>query len=238
MQIASTVQNGSWIGRLALLGSLATHALVLAALYALATGNLPVSYTVDLLVTPPKPLLPPAADKPPAADNPRTVRKPRTPPPPNTTVPQALPREPPKLVFGVTKESVAENEAAIPIPVGNTLMKEPDQELTPPDQVHAYAAPEIFSQGDLDAAPKAKNVVMPEYPLLAKRANREGVVKLRLLVGRDGRVNEVEVLSAPDSLGFKEAAVAAVRKWVFEPPRVKGRPASVWIVQPIRFRLD
>jgi periplasmic protein TonB len=233
MQIESTVQRGFWVGRLALLGSAAIHAVVLLGLFALATGRLPASYTVDLLVTEPKPVA-----RPPAPEKPRPLLKLRTPPPPNTTVPQALPREPPQPVFGVTKESVTEDEGATPVPVGNTLMKEPDERLAPPSQVHAYAAPEIFSPGDLDHPPRAKSQIKPEYPLLAKRANREAEVRLRVLVGQDGRVTEVEVLSGPESMGFREAAVAAARQWVFEIPRVKGRPAAVRVVVPICFRLD
>jgi protein TonB len=117
-------------------------------------------------------------------------------------------------------------------------MKEPDEHLTPPDRVQAYAAPEIFSPGDLDRQPRAKSQPSPMYPLLAKRANREGDVRLRLLVAKDGRVTEVQVLSGPDTLGFREAAVAAARKWVFETPMVKGRPAAVWLVVPVRFQLN
>lgn len=61
------------------------------------------------------------------------------------------------------------------------------------------------------------------YPPAAKEARIAGTVILRVLVGRTGEVEDVEILKdLPKGLGT--AAVAAVRQWRFEPATVDGKP--------------
>jgi protein TonB len=229
MVIDLAAPKKNWVLRLALIGSVTFHVLLLAVLIALTTGAVKESYIVNMIITET-----PAATPEPAVE-PEKPKK--TPPPPNQEVKQP-PNEPPKPVFGLTKDSVVDSDSAVAMRVGNTLMKEPEKELTDPNAVKPYAAPEVYSQGELDRAPKVLKMVKPEYPLLAKRAGREGVVKLRFLVTKDGQVTSIKVLSAPAGLGFEEAAVAAVKQWRFEQPTVKGRAVAAWIVQSIRFQLE
>jgi protein TonB len=75
----------------------------------------------------------------------------------------------------------------------------------------------------------------PLYPDFAREAGVEGDVRLRLLVGMDGRVEQVTVVRGVPMLD--EAAVTGVRPWVFTAPTVEGRPVRVWVEVPVRFRL-
>jgi protein TonB len=52
---------------------------------------------------------------------------------------------------------------------------------------------------------------------------------MKATIGKDGRITDLEVLSGPDML--KEAALHAVRQWVYDPYRVDGEPVRVqtWI---------
>ncbi len=61
---------------------------------------------------------------------------------------------------------------------------------------------------------------MPTYPAMALRDRVQGTVVLRALVGRNGRVQNVQVLSGPSLLA--SAAVAAVRRWRYEPSVQNG----------------
>jgi TonB family protein len=61
------------------------------------------------------------------------------------------------------------------------------------------------------------------YPPAAKEARITGTVILRVLVGRTGEVEDVEVLKGLPK-GLSAAAVAAVRQWRFEPATVDGKP--------------
>lgn len=78
--------------------------------------------------------------------------------------------------------------------------------------------------------------VRPIYPRFAADAGITGTVLLHVLVGADGRVEEVRVLASVPVLN--EAAIEAARHWVFRPARVSGRPVRVWVALPISFRLD
>jgi protein TonB len=219
-----------WI---AMVAAAAFHGLLLVAFLAIATGAVPKSYTVDLVFQPkPEPTPEPKTEPTPPPPPPK-----KQPPPPNEHVTTAS-KEPPKPIFGMTKDSFTEGDSNVAIRQGNTLMKEQEKEFTDPNKVKPYAAPEVYSQSELDHPPKIKTMVKPDYPMLAKRANREGVVRVRFLVGKDGRVSNAKVLSAPVGLGFEEAAMSAVKSWVFETPTVKGQPVSAWIVQSIRFQLE
>jgi TonB family protein len=56
----------------------------------------------------------------------------------------------------------------------------------------------------------------PEYPSAAKAANIHGTVRLRALIGTDGRIWRLHLISGPELL--QQAALDAVWKWRFEPP--------------------
>ena len=64
--------------------------------------------------------------------------------------------------------------------------------------------------------PKVLERVNPEYTSEARAAAVEGHVVLDLTVCKMGKVKDVKVVE-PLSHGLTEAAVAAARKWKFEP---------------------
>jgi TonB family protein len=88
-----------------------------------------------------------------------------------------------------------------------------------------------------ETLPVTRHRQMPEYPAMAREARVSGVVMTRVLVGADGRVEEVRVDPAHSVLMLDDAAVAAARRWTFTPATVCGRPVSVWITVPFAFRL-
>lgn len=79
--------------------------------------------------------------------------------------------------------------------------------------------------------------VMPVYPPLARTRGVEGVVLLRAIVDRDGRIED-GVTIVQSSPTFDEAAVAAFRRWRFQPGRDEnGTAVRVILEIPIRFQL-
>jgi TonB family protein len=62
--------------------------------------------------------------------------------------------------------------------------------------------------------------VVPQYPEQARKQHIQGPVVLNTLVGRDGSVQEVKVISGDPEL--VQAAVTAVKQWRFEPPALEG----------------
>lgn len=66
-----------------------------------------------------------------------------------------------------------------------------------------------------DADRKVVTRVEPDYPELARKMHIQGMVKLKVWIRADGTVGRVEYIGGHPLLA--ESAVAAVKKWKFEP---------------------
>jgi protein TonB len=77
--------------------------------------------------------------------------------------------------------------------------------------------------------------VRPVYPELARKAGLSGRVFVRFMVGRDGRVHEVQILKGEEI--FRQAAIDAVSQFVFKPAMQNDKPVAVWMSQAIKFNL-
>jgi protein TonB len=64
----------------------------------------------------------------------------------------------------------------------------------------------------------------PEYPSIAKQASAHGEVVLTAVIGVDGKVKEVKVVSGHPLL--RNAAVTAVKQWVYSPTILNGKPVE------------
>jgi protein TonB len=71
--------------------------------------------------------------------------------------------------------------------------------------------------------------VEPRYPALARQARVSGTVELLGVLGTDGRIHELKVLRGHPLL--VNAALEAVRQWVFEPTMLNG--VAVEVAAPI-----
>lgn len=76
--------------------------------------------------------------------------------------------------------------------------------------------------------------VIPDYPESARQAGVQGTVVLNAVVGADGNVTQVTVVSGPEALA--RAAVAAVRWWRYEPYSVNDRALPVETTVRVDFR--
>ncbi len=144
-----------------------------------------------------------------------------------------------------------------PVPI---LVDTPTTDPVPPDtQVKQYELGDELLPGDpgppmpdgaLDGtstepvvdAPvlqKLKVVEMrpPDYPPRCRRQGIEGTVRVRALVGEDGRVVQALVAKTSGDDSLDEAAVEAVNEWRFEPARRDGVPVRAWASVPIEFKL-
>jgi protein TonB len=79
--------------------------------------------------------------------------------------------------------------------------------------------------------------VVPAYPSLARAQGLEGLVVLRVIIDRGGGV-EPAIVVTRSLAGLDEAAVAALRRWRFDPGRDHdGQPVRVVLEVPMRFQL-
>ncbi len=66
--------------------------------------------------------------------------------------------------------------------------------------------------------------VEPTYPLLAKQMKVQGAVVLEALIGREGSIQDLHILSGPAILSA--AAREAVKQWRFRPYLIAGQPVE------------
>jgi len=78
--------------------------------------------------------------------------------------------------------------------------------------------------------------VAPTYPPEAGRARIEGTVVLLAVIGKDGRVQDVRVDSGLPLLA--QAAIDAVKQWLYRPYLVNGEPVEVDSRITINFTLS
>ena len=75
----------------------------------------------------------------------------------------------------------------------------------------------------------------PAYPQDARLAGTTGVVTLKVIILADGSVGDVQVMRGEEP--FASAAIAAVKKWKYEPARHEGQPITVYRIVQIPFKL-
>ncbi len=81
--------------------------------------------------------------------------------------------------------------------------------------------------------PKLIKTVAPVYPKLALRMGTEGIVIVEATTDTEGRVTQTKVLKSVRALD--KAACNAIKKWVYEPFIVDGRPRSIVFTVIMKF---
>ena len=80
--------------------------------------------------------------------------------------------------------------------------------------------------------------LQPPYPAAEERAEVEGSVVIRILIGTDGRVKAVEKVRATSDAFFRATERQALRHWRFKPATVDGRPVESRQTMTVRFQLN
>jgi TonB family protein len=78
--------------------------------------------------------------------------------------------------------------------------------------------------------------VKPVYPDIARQAGIEGIVSMRVVINKDGAVEKVEVLSGEEAL--RNAAIAAVRQWHYQPFLLDGNTVPVVTIVNLKFQIQ
>ena len=74
-------------------------------------------------------------------------------------------------------------------------------------------------------APRPIKYVPPEYPKAAKDQHIQGTVRFTVVIGKDGTVKNLELISGPPLL--VKAASEAIKQWVYKPILINGQPEEV-----------
>jgi len=89
--------------------------------------------------------------------------------------------------------------------------------------------------GNVQAAMVIKKI-QPTYPALAKSARVSGVVHLAAIIAKDGTIQELHSLGGPALL--IQAAMDAVKQWVYRPTLLNGEPVQVETTIDVNFTLN
>lgn len=87
------------------------------------------------------------------------------------------------------------------------------------------ATPKRITVGGNVQAAHLVNRVQPGYPPLARQTRISGTVKLHAIIGKDGTVQQLQVVSGHPLL--VQSALDAVRQWRYQPTLLNGEPVEV-----------
>jgi TonB family protein len=106
----------------------------------------------------------------------------------------------------------------------------------PPGSAMAGSPPERIKVGGNVQSMMIVSKVPPVYPELAKSARVSGVVRLAAVIAKDGTMQELHSLGGPALL--IQAAMDAVRQWVYRPTFLNGQPVTVETTIDVNFTLN
>ena len=78
----------------------------------------------------------------------------------------------------------------------------------------------------------------PEYPPLSQRMGEEGTVRIRVFVLKNGTAQEASVQKSSGYPRLDAAALKAALSWRYVPGTVGGEARDMWVITPVRFKLD
>lgn len=106
-----------------------------------------------------------------------------------------------------------------------------------PEPPAATPEPSAAAAATETRPPKLLAFVDLGYPDAAREQRLEPSVLLKLTIGEDGFVEDVSPVGPPAGFGFDELAIAAARRFVFEPAIIKGKPARAIVQYRYDFKL-
>ena len=124
------------------------------------------------------------------------------------------------------------------VPFGLGLAEPPPPPPPPPrrEQKPVEKPPDPVRIGGQVMMAKLVHQVTPVYPPLARQTRVAGMVQLQAVIGRDGRIQDLQVVGGHPLL--IAAAVEAVRQWVYQPTTLNGTPVEVLTTINVTFTLS
>lgn len=174
--------------------------------------------------------LPPATPPPPKRRQPNEVEvKPKTPKPKLQQVQKRLPLLQANLNLSTAIGDVGGDFA---VDFGVSSAEQANAEFS--DQIQKM----IFELGELDEPPGVLARVSPIYPNQAKMRKLNGKVVLEFVIGIDGSVKDIKVISSQPGAVFNDAAIQCIKRWRFSPGTKDGKLVASRVQQAILFTLD
>ena len=110
-----------------------------------------------------------------------------------------------------------------------------EQPPPPPPVMHMAPKQQLYRLGGDVIAARALYQPRPVYPPLAMMARIQGTVVLQAIIGKDGTVQDLKVVSGHPLL--VRAAIDAVRTWRYQPTLLNTEPVEVLTEIDVNFKL-
>ena len=159
------------------------------------------------------------------------------PPPPAVEAP--VPFENPVLVPWVPPPALVARTFPGPDSLPGTANVSPSMNVASggPSGGHAGDGPIRSGPATLGSGLAYRKNPPPRYPPEALAHRQEGIVVVRAAVASGGQVSEVSVARTSGFPLLDDAAAAAVKRWEFEPARIRGEGLRTIVEVPVRFYL-
>jgi protein TonB len=211
------------------------------------TDTLPKTQLMSFLVAPPPPPPPPP---PPAAAPVKVVK----------VIPRQFdagrlmaPKSIPKQIAMIKEEELPDTAGAVGVVggvpggvpggtpggvIGGIIGAAPVAPPPPPPKVEVQkpVTPQRIRVGGNVQAAKIINQPKPVYPPLAKQARIQGTVRFTAIIGRDGTIQNLQLISGHPLL--VPAAQEAVKQWRYQPTLLNGEPVEVITQIDVNFTLQ
>jgi protein TonB len=128
-------------------------------------------------------------------------------------------------VYTTTNDNVVETGPSVP----DVIWNDPGPTVVPDPPMPKL----VLAQLDQRYA----GLFQPDYPARAQREGIEGVAVVRVLIGTDGRVKAVELVSTDDPAFFEATKRRALTKWRFKAATRGGVAEESWKEMRVRFEI-
>ncbi|WP_109807904.1 energy transducer TonB [Sphingosinithalassobacter portus] len=177
-----------------------------------------------------------AIPEPPPPPDPIAETKPK----PETVTEQPVQRE------IVTPDPIVPTETTNPIE-GTTLLPPDLPPIGPIDNIGipsgggagtATPTPTPLPLVDAQVDPRYARYLQPDYPAVERRRGAEGVVVVRVQIGTDGRVKQVQKVRGDNDAFYEATRRQALTRWRFKPATRGDVPQESWKTMTVRFTIE
>ena len=91
---------------------------------------------------------------------------------------------------------------------------------------------------DAEVDPRYARYLQPDYPASERRRGAEGVVVVRVQIGTDGRVKQVQKVRGDNDAFYEATRRQALTRWRFKPATRGDVPQESWKTMTVRFTIE
>jgi TonB family protein len=129
-----------------------------------------------------------------------------------------------EVIAGDQRQTAQDKNNSIGLAMGSAGSEPARSVITTSDVVSNASQSSNRMRLSTDTTQVVSHPVEPNYPLLAKEMKVQGSVVLEALIGKDGHIQNLHIVSGPTILS--SAAREAVQQWRFKPYYQSGQPVE------------